>query len=83
MKTTSPEPEFLPVAQSEAVSIQCRHLRSKGMYVYSDRAQAENRDDYDCSAYWCLKSMTNFGPDDHRVGKPECDNPSRSCHQPI
>jgi hypothetical protein len=78
---TSTNPDDLPVV--EAVTSPCRHLRSKGMYVYTDAQDDQDHEDYDNTAYWCLKSMNNFGPDDEIVGRPECNNPSRSCHEPI
>ncbi len=80
---TNSDPERLEVLPTETTLSPCRHLRSKGMYVYTDSDPGLSHDDYDCTAYWCLKSMTNFGPDDDRVGRPECENPSRSCHQSI
>ncbi len=78
---TSTDPNDLPIVES--VTSPCRHLRSKGMYVYTDGEGNETHDDYDTTAYWCLKSMQNFGPDDEYVGRTECGNPSRSCHEPI
>jgi hypothetical protein len=71
----------LPVV--EPVTSPCRHLRSKGMYVHTDGYGEDTNQDYDNTAYWCLKSMHNFGPDDELVGRPECSNPSRTCYQPI
>jgi hypothetical protein len=61
----------------------CRHLRNKGMYVYSDGQECETDDDYDTTVYWCLKSLKNFGPDDEIVGRSECCDPSRACYEPI
>jgi len=75
------EPTNLPIVEQEAAS--CRHLRSKGMYVYTDGADCETHDDYDNTAYWCSKSLKNFGPDDEIVGRSECRDPSRSCYEPI
>ena len=83
MNSTSSDSERLPINGTETLAAPCRHLRSKGMYVYTDGDPGHGQDDYDCTAYWCLKSMTHFGPDDARVDRPECENPSRSCHQPI
>ena len=53
------------------------------MYVYTDGQGDQAHEDYDNTAYWCLKSMKNFGPDDEIVGGPECNNPSRTCYEPI
>ena len=45
------------------------------MYVYTDGHDDEDDEDYDSTAYWCLKTMKNFGPDDEMVGRPECRRP--------
>ena len=47
----------------------CRHLRSKGMYVYTDGVDMGFDHDYDNTIYWCLKTMKSFGPDDEMVEK--------------
>jgi hypothetical protein len=78
---TSTDPNDLPIV--EPVTSPCRHLRSKGMYVYTDGSGGQDHEDYDNTAYWCLKSLKNFGPDDEIVGRPECGNPSRLCYEPI
>jgi hypothetical protein len=69
----------LPVVDS--ADAPCRFLRNKGMYVYTDGG-GEDHADYDNTIYWCLKSMTGFGPDDESVGKDECGNSSRPCYEP-
>ncbi len=79
MNTTNPND--LPVVDS--VGSPCRHLRSKGMYIYTDGHGGQDHDDYDNTAYWCLKSMKNFGPDDELVGRHECNDQSRNCYEPI
>jgi hypothetical protein len=61
----------------------CRHLRNKGMFVYTDGLGGESHDDYDNTLYWCNRSMKDFGPDDDYVGGVECRNPSRSCYEPL
>jgi hypothetical protein len=78
MSSDVPQDE-LPVVD---LSIPCRHLRNKGMYVYSDGLSGESHDDYDNSVYWCLKTMKDFGPDGDFVAGPDCRNPSRSCYEP-
>jgi len=60
----------------------CRHLRNKGMYVYTDGSADDGHSDYDNTIYWCLSSMKGFGPDDEFVDAHECRNPSRSCYEP-
>jgi hypothetical protein len=71
----------IPVVNSQLAL--CRHLRSAGMYVFSDESRDETADNYDSSSYWCSETMKNFGPDDDMVGGRECRDPSRSCHQPL
>lgn len=82
---TSPEsesgPSDLPIAEPPAPP--CRHLRNKGMYVYSGGQSREPHADYDNTIYWCLKTMKEYGPDDERVDGPDCRNPERSCYEPF
>jgi hypothetical protein len=73
----APSPDSSP---AEATASPCRHLRSKGMYVYTD-GQSEAHGDYDNTIYWCLKTMKSFGPDDDMVDGQECRNPARSCYE--
>ncbi len=73
-ETLSPEP---------ALAAPCRHLRNKGMYVYTDGSGGETHEDYDNTIYWCNLSMKSFGPDDDHVNGTDCRNPSRSCYEPI
>lgn len=77
LSTDSPEPVVLS-------KVPCRHLRSKGMYVYTDGISGEPKDEEnDNSIYWCLNTMKSFGPDDDFVDGRECRNPSRSCYEPM
>jgi hypothetical protein len=82
---TSPETNEPPAAQPEPVlsSVPCRHLRNKGMYVYSDGNGGEAHDDYDNTIYWCVKTMKEYGPDDEIVGGPDCHNTLRTCYEPF
>lgn len=68
----------LPVLESP-----CRHLRSKGMYVYTDGFNGNAHEDYDNTIYWCLGTMKSFGPDDEPVDGRDCRTPGRSCYEPI
>lgn len=62
----------------------CRHLRNKGMYVYTDGNFDEAKDeDNDNSIYVCLNTMKSFGPDDEYVDGRECRNPSRACYEAL
>jgi hypothetical protein len=67
---------------TEAPAVPCRHLRSKGMYVYTDGSD-QGHGDYDNTIYWCLKSMKGFGPDDDVVDREACCNTARSCYEPL
>lgn len=78
---TIPQPEE-PVAEAPAGPI-CRHLRSKGMYVYTDGMDYGFDHNYDSSLYWCLKTMKAFGPDDDMVERETCCRPDRACYQPL
>mgnify|MGYP001048847392 CR=1 FL=1 len=72
----------LPVVDTKAQP--CRHLRSNGMYLYSDgTADDPDRQQYSSSACWCIKTMTGFGPDDDIVGWLDCRDPARSCYMPL
>jgi len=73
-------PGDLPIVQN---AIPCRHLRNKGMYVYTDGSEQPGHEDYDNTIYWCLQTMKDFGPDDEGVGGVECKNPQRSCYEPF
>lgn len=70
-----PEPTSVP-------AVLCRRLRSNGMYVRTDGSPRE-MDGYDSTMYWCLRSMTSFGPDDQCVDRMACSDPSRSCYEPL
>lgn len=78
MPLPSPDP---PSDDSPAV-VPCRHLRSKGMYVYTDGSQRD-QGDYDNTVYWCLRSMKSFGPDDDMVDREACCDASRTCYEPM
>jgi hypothetical protein len=78
---SSPENSGLPVIDPAAPV--CRHLRNKGMFVYTDGSAGEAHEDYDSTVYWCNQSMKDFGPDDDHVGSLECRNTSRPCYEPL
>jgi hypothetical protein len=77
---SSAGPNDLPVV--DEANTPCRHLRNKGMYVYTDGSGGESHADYDNTIYWCLKTMKGFGPDDDFVSAEDCRNPSRACYEP-
>ena len=75
----APSPDVPP---TETTASPCRHLRSKGMYVYTDGQTPAHGDyDYDNTIYWCLKTMKSFGPDDDMVNGEECRNAARPCYE--
>lgn len=59
----------------------CRHLRSKGMYVYTDDSSTEESPDYDNTIFWCQKTLRDLGPDDGFVGREDCRDAARICHE--
>lgn len=78
---SSAESDELPVVNTPAIP--CRHLRTKGMYVYTDGSANESDDDFDTSIYWCFNTMKNFGPDDEFVSKRDCRSVERPCYEPF
>ncbi len=86
MSEANPEPaestEGEPPAETQTGPA-CRHLRSKGMYVYTDDMEYGFDHNYDSSLFWCLKTMKAFGPDDDMVEKESCCRPDRACYQPL
>jgi hypothetical protein len=78
-----PDPTPAESAPEAPRTAPCRHLRNKGMYVYTDIALGDAHDDYDTAMYWCLQTMKGFGPDDEPVRGDDCRNPERSCYEPL
>ena len=65
-------------------SLACRHLRTKGMYVYTDGLSGEaSHPDYDNTVYWCFKTSKDFGPDDQFVNRDSCRDCNRECYEPV
>ena len=87
MAENNPDPE--PTAELETVETPvllgtpCRHLRSKGMYVYTDGETEPHSEEYDTSIYWCLKTMKDSGPDYGFVSRTDCRDCSRACYEPL
>jgi hypothetical protein len=71
----------LPVVDQELPL--CRSLRSNGMYVFADGENSDPAKDYDDTAYWCLKSLREVGPDGELVGADVCRSAERSCYEPF
>ena len=55
----------------------CQCLRSKEMYHQAD-GHAE--DLYTSDAFWCTKTLENFGPDGEAADSLEC-GPGRKCYK--
>lgn len=70
----------LPVVPT---SVPCRHLRNKGMYVYTDVEEHNPHPDYDNTVFWCLQTMKGCGPDDGFVEREDCCDPTRPCYEPM
>lgn len=73
-------PPELPIAQPAS---RCRHLRTKGMYVFTDGVDLNADYGGDDSIYWCLKTMGPVGPDDELVDNQGCSNPGRTCFEEL
>jgi hypothetical protein len=70
--------------RTSASMLTCRHLRSKGMYVYTDASgqpDADGQDEYDSTQYWCFRTMKDCGPDDGMADRQSCCDPSRTCYE--
>lgn len=82
---SKPEPAEIETAETHvSLGPPCRHLRSKGMYVYTDgEPHASGEEEYDSTIYWCLQTMKDSGPDYGFVSRTDCRDPSRSCHEAL
>jgi hypothetical protein len=78
-----PEPATNDLPVIEPTASPCMHLRSKGMYVYTDEFGSESHEDDESTHFWCCQTMKSFGPDDDLVGARACRDSSRSCYEPI
>jgi hypothetical protein len=77
--TDSPgEPRPIP-----NTTIPCRHLRNKGMYVYTADLASGEYEAGDSSNFWCLKTMKGYGPDDDPVDRDSCRDTGRPCYEPL
>jgi hypothetical protein len=58
---------------TELVQITCKSLRSKSSYgVFDDSDQEILELTGSTATYWCLKTMSKAGPDDHLVHRASC-----------
>ncbi len=64
------------------VQIRCGSLRSKQSYGAFGDFQDEMQELFGSTAtYWCLKTMSKAGPDEHYVHRSVCTQ-GRSCWEP-
>jgi hypothetical protein len=64
------------------VQIRCSSLRSKSSYgAFGDFHEDILELVGSTTTYWCLKTMTKAGPDEHFVHRSVCQ-PGRSCWEP-
>ncbi|GAC1344202.1 MAG: hypothetical protein NVSMB14_08090 [Isosphaeraceae bacterium] len=79
-----PEAEIETAETPVLLAAPCRHLRSKGMYVYTDgETESSSGEEYDTSIYWCLQTMKDSGPDYGFVSRTDCRDCSRSCYEAL
>jgi hypothetical protein len=64
----------------------CAHLRHKGMYVGPPEVRDEEkavlplyRDWLEATAYWCVCTQKNYGPDGHPVSAEACRSGRECC----
>jgi hypothetical protein len=79
----SPEPENGNLPVVDPATPVCRHLRNKGMYVYTDGQGEGDPEDDAGTIYWCNLTLKSFGPDDEYVSRDECRIGSWSCYEPF
>ena len=66
---------------STFVQIRCDSLRSKSSYgAFEDYSEEMHELVGSTTTYWCLKTMSKAGPDDHFVHRSVC-NEGRRCFE--
>ena len=73
--------DLLPIL--DPASPPCRHLRNKGMYVYTDGSPRAAHPGYDNAIHWCLRTMKDLGPDNALVAGADCRDSARSCYEAV
>jgi hypothetical protein len=67
---------------NELVQISCKSLRSKSSYGAFETSDEEILELTGSTAtYWCLKTMSKAGPDNHFVHRSACQD-GRICWEP-
>ena len=77
---SEPQDETMSILDT---AIPCRHIRSTGMYVFTESNAPRPDEGCNSTVCWCLRSMKGYGPDDEPVDYDSCCNPGRSCYQPM
>ena len=72
----------IPQSGTNTTPQPCQCLRTKNPYGYTP----QNADSWlpgveTASSFWCLRTMSPAGPDDHYVHLSRCV-PGRTCYQP-
>lgn len=72
--------EHPPLTSRLVTSLQCGHLRHKGMYVMAEPDPSEvSTGVCEATSYWCAKTQKAFGPDGGIVGRDACQHGRRCC----
>lgn len=58
--------------------VDCRHLRTKKMYIPAEYPQTGRLSPSRTGHYWCVRTAREFGPDGKRVSLDGC-GPERDC----
>jgi len=67
---------------TELVQIRCKSLRSKASYgAFEDSGEEILELTGSTATYWCLKTMSKAGPDNHLVHRSACQE-GRICWEP-
>ena len=59
----------------------CMHLHCKAMAVYGEAFEMDPEYQAGLTAFWCLRTHKNRGPDDDDVSLEMCSNSERGCFQ--
>ena len=65
------------------LSTQCRHLRTKAMFIPAlaqEGSEPGVPEASNCSHCWCNQTLTETGPDEQPVGNEVC-KPTRACFE--
>ena len=72
-----------PVRTAIAEGRLCRHLRTKGMFVFGDEGPPPALQHVpDTAAFWCNQSGYALGPDSVPCNLGRCSERARRCFEP-